>query len=170
MAYNQAFPFKTTPYVVNANEALIHYVVIMLLPIHSFYTANLLMTPFLLFATVLVYRAKFRVLQDLVDSENTEKLTDLIEVPETIYGPLIFLAAFIFWSHYYAELQTLTLIIEKHKIQKLQKQMHDFFKAQKQAIVLYKLESGPDKNSENSRMYVPLQNPAVGEILSVAFP
>lgn len=46
--------------------------------------------------------------------------------------------------------------------------MNAFFKSQKQAILFYKLEGCPGEGGYHT-MQVPLQNPAVAEMLQISF-
>ena len=86
----------------------------------------------------------------------------------------LFSAFIICFCHYLNQLQTSILIIEKHVITKQQKQLHQFFQNQKQAIILYKFKNGHDdqpsasfslEEQADATLDVPMSNPAVTEIL-----
>lgn len=150
-------------------EIIAYWFIIMMLPVHRFHVAFLLMTPSLLcFA---YFETKFQV-------EQISKLKQFLpenfqtEV-ETAYGAMVtsrslmlLIASVVFcFCHYQYELQATTHIIDKSITAKQQKQLQQFVADRRQAVLLYRL-SGPDNELT---LEVPLQNPAVSEILGLTF-
>jgi hypothetical protein len=150
-------------------EIIAYWFIIMMLPVHRFHVAFLLMTPALF--SFAYFETKFQV-------EQISKLKQFLpehfqtEV-ETAYGAMVtsrslmlLIASVVFcFCHYQYELQAMTHIIDKSTIAKQQKQLQKFVADRRQAVLLYRL-SGPDNDLT---LEVPLQNPAVSELLGLSF-
>lgn len=128
-------------------EVIAYWFIIMMLPVHRFHVAFLLMTPSLF--TFAYFETKHQV-------EHLSRLKQFLpeqfqsEV-ETTYGSLVtsrslmlLIASVVFcFCHHQFELQAMTHIIEKNIITKQQKQLQQFVTDRRQPVVLYKL-SGTD--------------------------
>ena len=166
---NLPTPFRQESCILGSGEITGFWFMIMMLPIHRFHVAFLVMTPCLLTFTYLESMCQVEQLsklkQFLPEHLHNEVDINMRDVMTSRSLMLLVASAVFCFCHYHYELQTMTLLIEKNLIARQQKQLQHFMSGQKQAIVLYKLSG----SLENQTLEVPLQNPAVEEILSLSF-
>ena len=128
------------------------YVMIVILPIHSFLMSFVVMTPMMLLGCYFITRTETAMYMEfkqyLPEDKQDGIFFSFLEILVPRKFQLLGLASVICCCHYLIQLQTNVLIIEKHKIQKQERQMFEFFKNQKHAILLYRFSD--DHNLEVS--------------------